>query len=102
MIFRACFIIPTTSKVPHIAHRIIQFEMQVTKYVVSQRNDALLVGDYGTYKRQLARRLLTLRRKLGRATPKGRKYTEKAPISAADVSSNPEYARPLGNGSRED
>jgi signal recognition particle subunit SRP68 len=64
--------------------------MDITKYVVSRRNDALLAGDYGTYRKQLSRRLLVVRRRLGRTSPKNRKYTEKAPITAEDVSSNPE------------
>ena len=66
--------------------------MEITKFVVSHRNEALLVGDYGSYRRQLSRRLLTLRRRLGRASPKGKKYVQKTPISVEDVDSNPEYA----------
>jgi signal recognition particle subunit SRP68 len=64
--------------------------MDITKFIVSRRNDALLVGDYGLYRRQLSRRILTLRRRLGRATPKGRKYAAKAPITAEELASNPE------------
>ena len=64
--------------------------MDITVSVVSQRNQALLVGDYGSYREQLTRRLLTLRRRLGRASPKGKKYVPKAPISAEDISRNPE------------
>jgi len=64
--------------------------MDMTKFIISQRNEALLVGDYGLYRRQLSRRILTLRRRLGRATPKGRKYAAKAPITPEELASNPE------------
>lgn len=65
--------------------------MDITSFIASHRNDALLLGDYNAYRAQLSRRLLTLRRKLGRASPKGRKYTPKAPVTAQDVASNHEY-----------
>ncbi|MCJ1251695.1 hypothetical protein MMC30_008930 [Trapelia coarctata] len=65
--------------------------MDITKFVVSRRNDALLVGDYGSYRKQLSRRLLVVRRRLGRISPKNRKYAQKAPITAEDVSSNLEF-----------
>ena len=65
--------------------------MDITKFFVSRRNDALLLGDYGSYRKQLSRQLLTLRRRLGRSTPKGRKYASKEPITAEDVARQPEY-----------
>ena len=64
--------------------------MEVTKFVVSHRNEALLVGDYGSYRRQLSKRLLTLRRRLGRTSAKGKKYMPKAPVTAEEVAANPE------------
>jgi signal recognition particle subunit SRP68 len=67
--------------------------MDITSFVVKRRNDALLVGDYGSYRQQLSRQLLTLRRRLGRTSSKGKKYTPKAPITAQDVCSNPESVR---------
>jgi signal recognition particle subunit SRP68 len=63
--------------------------MEITNFVVSHRNEALLVGDYGSYRRQLSRRLLTLRRQLGRASPRGKKYVAKAPVTVEDVSKSP-------------
>ncbi|MCJ1282160.1 hypothetical protein MMC26_001483 [Xylographa opegraphella] len=65
--------------------------MDITKFIVSRRNEALLVGDYGSYRKQLSRRLLTVNKRLGRASPKGRKYSPKAPISTQDVAGNPEF-----------
>ncbi|MCJ1402107.1 hypothetical protein MMC11_005326 [Xylographa trunciseda] len=65
--------------------------MDITRQIVSRRNEALLVGDYGLYRKQLSRRLLTINQRLGRASPKGRKYAAKAPISAQDVTSNSEF-----------
>lgn len=68
--------------------------MDITNFIVSCRNGALLLGDYGAYRAQLSRRILTLRRKLGRTSAKGRKYTPKAPVTAQDVASNHEYVSP--------
>ena len=71
--------------------------MDITDFISSRRNEALLIGDYGLYRKQLSRRLLTVRRKLGRTSAKGRRYTLKAPITVEDVSSNHEsvfYFRP--------
>lgn len=59
--------------------------MDITKSIVQGREDALLVGDYNTYRIALSRRLHAVQKKLGRATKKGAKYTEKAPVTAEDV-----------------
>jgi signal recognition particle subunit SRP68 len=67
-------------------------EMDITKFIVDHREAAFLVGSYGTYRTQLSRRLLTVRKKLGRATPKNAKYTAKAPVTAEDIGKNIEYA----------
>ena len=67
--------------------------MDITSFVVAQREKALAVGDYTTYRKQLARRLLVIRRKL-KYTSKGRKYTPKAPIAAEDIGRNHEYCSP--------
>ncbi|KAL8830528.1 MAG: hypothetical protein Q9191_001375 [Dirinaria sp. TL-2023a] len=48
--------------------------MEVTQFVVAQRDKALLVGDYGSYRTQLSRRLLTVRRKLNYTSVKGHKF----------------------------
>ena len=64
--------------------------MDLTAFIANTRNASLLIGDYGTYRKTLSRRILTLRRKLGRTSPKGKKYVAKTPVSAEDISSNPE------------
>jgi signal recognition particle subunit SRP68 len=64
--------------------------MDVTNYVLSHRERALLIGDHGTYRAQLSRQLKTLRKQLGRATPKNAQYAHK-PITAEDVAGNPQY-----------
>lgn len=64
--------------------------MDITKFIVAQRDKALLVGEYGSYRTQLSRRLLTLRRKLNYQSVKGNKYAAKAPVSVEDVKSNHE------------
>lgn len=64
--------------------------MDITGFVVTQREKALLVGDYGSYRTQLSRRLLVVRRKLNYTSTRGRKYSAKAPVSAENVKSNHE------------
>ena len=63
--------------------------LEITRFIVHQREQAFLVGDYGTYRKKLSRRILVVRKKLGYTT-KGRKYTAKAPITAQNVSGNVE------------
>lgn len=65
--------------------------MEITAFIVSQRNDALSIGDHNSYRALLSRRILTLRRKLGRTSVKGKKYTGGEPITAEDISRNHEY-----------
>lgn len=67
--------------------------MDITSFIVTQRNKAVLAGDYGSYHRQLSRRLLVVRKKLNykSSTSKGGKYTSKPPITAQNISSNPEF-----------
>lgn len=64
--------------------------MEITNFIVSHRNEALLVGDYGSYRTQLSRRLLTLRRRLGRTTTKGKKFVAKSAVTAEEVAKNVE------------
>ncbi|KAI9873315.1 MAG: hypothetical protein M1830_000552 [Pleopsidium flavum] len=69
--------------------------MDITNFIASHRNDALLLGDYNAYRAQLSRRLLTLRRKLGRASPKGRKYAPQIAVTAQDVAGDHEFVHLL-------
>jgi signal recognition particle subunit SRP68 len=64
--------------------------MDITNFILSHRERALLIGDYGTYRSQLSRQLVTLRKRLGRSTPKKAKFTAK-PITVEDFKSNNEY-----------
>lgn len=59
--------------------------MDITDFVVTQRDKALPVGNYGSYRTQLSRRLLRVRRKLDFQSVKAQKYTAKAPVSARDI-----------------
>jgi signal recognition particle subunit SRP68 len=68
--------------------------MDITKFIVSQREKALLVGDYSSYRKQLSRRLLVVRKKLNHTSPKGKKYAAKVPITAEDIATNPESVGP--------
>ncbi|KAK8207203.1 hypothetical protein IWZ01DRAFT_509333 [Phyllosticta capitalensis] len=65
--------------------------MDITAFVVSQRDSILLLGDYNACRQQLSRRLLTLRKRLGRATPKNAKYSAKDPVTASDIGSNHDF-----------
>ena len=71
--------------------------MDITAFVIAQRNKALLLGDYGSYQKQLSRRLLVVRKKLNYvfSTGKGHKYAAKPPITAEDVAKNSEYVHIL-------
>lgn len=65
--------------------------MDITDFIFSQREDVLLVGDYNAYRAHATRKLHKLRKKLGQTTPKGRKYTPKAPVTAGDIGGNVTY-----------
>ncbi|KAL2799341.1 hypothetical protein BJX66DRAFT_293595 [Aspergillus keveii] len=62
--------------------------MDITEYIFARREEVLLAGDYNAYRAHTTRKLHKLRKKLGQATPKGRKYTAKTPIAAEDVGKN--------------
>ena len=64
--------------------------MDITNFVVTQREKALSIGDYGSYRSQSSRRLLVLRRKLKYTSIKGRKYSAKEPVSVKDIAGNHE------------
>ena len=64
--------------------------MDITDFIVSQRQKALLIGDYGSYRKQLSRRLLVVRRKLNYTSMKGRKFAAQTPVSADDIARNHE------------
>jgi hypothetical protein len=65
--------------------------MDITEFVFNQREEVLLAGDYNAYRAHTTRKLHKLRKRLGQTTPKGRKYTAKAAVSAENVSSNVAY-----------
>lgn len=68
--------------------------MDITAFVVAQR-EALLLGDYNTYRQTCSRRILSLRKRTGRATPKNAKYASKAPVTAADVAKSHDFVHLL-------
>ena len=63
--------------------------MDLTNTYVARREKALIGGDYNTYRTQLSRRILVIRRKL-KYTSKAKKYSSKAPITAQNVGENHE------------
>lgn len=66
--------------------------MDITQFAVGNRDSALLIGDYNSYRSQLSRQLLAARKRLGRATPKNAKFVQKPPISAENVGQDHGYA----------
>jgi signal recognition particle subunit SRP68 len=69
--------------------------MEVTDFVFKEREEALLVGDYNAYRAHTTRKLQKLRKKLGQATAKGRKYTAKPAVTAENIGSNVSYVAVL-------
>ena len=69
--------------------------MDITKFVITGRDAALLYGDYGTYQAQLGRRLLNCRKKLGIATKNRGKFQKKGPVTSEQISQNHEYGQTL-------
>ncbi|KAK1596315.1 signal recognition particle protein [Colletotrichum navitas] len=65
--------------------------MDITKFVVSGRDAALLYGDYATYQNQLAKKLLNSRKKLGIATRNRGKFSKKGDVTATQIAENHEY-----------
>lgn len=66
----------------------IRPKMEITDFIFKEREEVLVVGDYNAYRAHATRKLHKLRKKLGQATAKGRKYTAKPPVSAEHVGSN--------------
>ena len=64
--------------------------MNITESIAAQRDRSLLSGDYNTYHKQTTRRIHALRKRLGVATPRGRKFAPKEAVTAEDVAKNVE------------
>ncbi|KAM7204465.1 hypothetical protein V8F20_003581 [Naviculisporaceae sp. PSN 640] len=62
--------------------------MDITKFVVSSREKALLYGDYSTYRTQLTGKLLACRKKLHIATQNRGKYNPKVKLSPEQIAEN--------------
>lgn len=66
-------------------------DMEITDYIFKEREEVLLVGDYNAYRAHATRKLHKLRKKLGQATAKGRKYTAKPAVTPENVGDNVAY-----------
>jgi signal recognition particle subunit SRP68 len=64
--------------------------MNITESVLTQRNRALVSGDYNSYHEQTARRIHAIRKRLGVTTRRGQKFVSKERITAADIAKNSE------------
>jgi len=70
--------------------------MDITAFAIGRREEALLVGDYSTYRTRLSRQLQAVRRRLGRSTPKNAKFQKKQnPVTAEDIKKNHECVEEL-------
>ncbi|KAF5018354.1 hypothetical protein F66182_9665 [Fusarium sp. NRRL 66182] len=69
--------------------------MDITKFVVQGRDQALLYGDYSTYHKSLSKRLLSCRKKLGIATKNRGKFREHDKVTAEKMAQNHEYVNLL-------
>ncbi|KAI1105160.1 Cupredoxin [Jackrogersella minutella] len=65
--------------------------MDITSFVVSARNQALLYGDYSTYHKQLVKKLHSCRKRLNIVTKNRGKYNKKDAITAEKLSENHEF-----------
>ncbi|KAI0388837.1 hypothetical protein F5Y17DRAFT_173597 [Xylariaceae sp. FL0594] len=65
--------------------------MDITNYIVSARNQALLYGDYGTYHRLLAKKLHSSRKKLNIVTKNRGKFGKKPSVTSEQVAENLEF-----------
>lgn len=63
--------------------------MDITAFLASKR-ETLLIADHATYRAQLSRQILAIRKRLGRTTPKREKFARK-PLTASDVKTNVEF-----------
>ena len=72
-------------------HQATFITMDITKFIVSQRENALLVGDYASYRKQLSRRLLVVRKKLHYTSLKSKKYVARPAVTAEEIAQNHEY-----------
>ncbi|KAF4965751.1 hypothetical protein FSARC_6481 [Fusarium sarcochroum] len=69
--------------------------MDITKFVVQGRDQALLYGDYSTYHASLTKRLLSCRRKLGISTKNRGKFRSQDEVTAEQIAQNHEYVHLL-------
>ncbi|KAI9764145.1 MAG: hypothetical protein M1835_007642 [Candelina submexicana] len=67
--------------------------MEIASFITRNRNKSQQLADYGATRAQLSRRLLTVRRKLGRTSPKGKQYAPAAKITAEDIANNHEFVQ---------
>ncbi|KAK0672593.1 hypothetical protein QBC41DRAFT_19998 [Cercophora samala] len=65
--------------------------MDITKFVVSHREKALLYGDYSTYHSQLSKKLLNCRKKLNIATKKRGTFHPRNQVTAEQVAEDHGY-----------
>ncbi|KAB8337246.1 hypothetical protein FH972_021548 [Carpinus fangiana] len=65
--------------------------MDIASFVHQTREQALALGDYASYRAQLSRQVVALRRKLKIATPKNHKYTKKGPLTSEQVTKDKQY-----------
>ncbi|OTB05486.1 hypothetical protein M426DRAFT_319752 [Hypoxylon sp. CI-4A] len=65
--------------------------MDITNFVVSARNQALLYGDYNTYHSQVTKKLHNCRKRLSIVTKNRGKFNKKEPVTAEKLAENHDF-----------
>ncbi|KAF2420544.1 hypothetical protein EJ08DRAFT_26691 [Tothia fuscella] len=65
--------------------------MDITSFIITRRDAALLIGDYKSYHGQLSRQLASVKKKLGLAIKKNAKFSKQKEITAEDVGKDVGY-----------
>ncbi|KAI1079514.1 hypothetical protein F5B20DRAFT_571008 [Whalleya microplaca] len=65
--------------------------MDITNFILSARNQALLYGDYATYHRQLAKKVHNCRKRLNIVSKNRGKFIKKGQVTAEQVAENHEF-----------
>lgn len=64
--------------------------MDITRFIVKNREQTLLYGDYSTYHARLSKRLLNCRKKLGIATKNRGKFHPKTEVTPEEIAQDHE------------
>lgn len=70
--------------------------MDITNFIVSNRENSLLIGDYSTFHTQLTNQLRSARKRVGwTTTSRNSKYIQRPSVTAEELGANHEYEEQL-------